>query len=120
MLRSIYFEDWIAPHATEPCKVECIMYKLPGATSVTAALSSYFDSTDPLTEDAIIVRRGLLTKAHSYWIPPADELGTYHKVVCQTRKPIRMFDGDDIVVQMLTSQSTTSEGAAWASYVSAG
>lgn len=100
-------------------KIQCVLYYLPGATSITGgAIGNYYDTTEPLIEDSIIVRKGMLVRPHTKWRDSA--VNGPANFYCNWRGHKRMYDGDDVILGLLTTVITSFDIDVFMQFTTAG
>lgn len=81
----------------QPGDHKALLFLSPGGLGITTPIASYYSVTDPLPEDAILIRRYKLNGPYvRRQVTGANQPITFH---LKWKGRIRYRDGDDIVIQ---------------------
>lgn len=102
--------------ATEPVdgKHQCLLVYRPASENVATPIASYWDSTDPLTEEGVKLRRLAMGRCHTREVNAATDIP--HVFTCRWKGQKRMYDGDDISAWILDEAGTTYRCQTWMSF----
>lgn len=105
----------IAPQTLTAGKYQCLMWKQLGGVAVADPIASYFSSTDPITEDAVLMRRNLMGRVETrrVFATAVVPLG----FTCKWRGNTLMRDGDAIDITIGSNVALTFDIRVWITYV---
>lgn len=93
-------------------KRQAMLTYRPAAENLATAIASYFDQTDPLTEEGVKMRRLAMSKCQTFH----EVAGTGLQVrphVFKWKGAKRLYDGDTIDMDVLTDAATTYDVQTW-------
>lgn len=107
VLTWVKVELWATDATPVAGKHQCMLTYRPGgeAFTTTSPITSWFLTTDPLTEDAIAVRRLKLGRGPHTTVTVTGASGPPH-FICFWRGRKLIHDGDDVVLSQLDAGST--------------
>lgn len=91
----------VAIKGTEPIvgKHQCLMIYKPAAENVATAIAAYWDTTDPLTEEGVKLRRLAMSKVTTVQTPSSNAIPA--NFLCKWKGAKHFYDGDSIDIFIL-------------------
>lgn len=88
-------------------KHQCMMFFRPGGSALPTPIAAWFDQTDPLTEDAIDIRRDTMSRRgpHTRVIISGQSGPLVMHCFWKGRRILR--DGDDVILSNLDANATS-------------
>lgn len=95
-------------------KHQYLLVYRPAAENLATPIASYWDSTDPLTEEGVKMRRLAMSKCETVMIS-ASSIVPYKRTF-KWKGAKRMYDGDDINLWVLDEATTTYDCEVWMTF----
>lgn len=93
-------------------KHQALLVYRPAAENVATPIASYWDATDPLTEEGVKLRRLAMSRCQTI-VEPGNAGIHPHMFSLRWRGIKQMYDGDDVSVWILDAAATTYNGQVW-------
>lgn len=105
----------IQPQSLAAGKYQCLMFKQLGPVTQADPIAAYFSSTDPLSEDAVLMRRNLMGRLETRRI--FSTAVTPIQFTCKWKGNSLMRDGDAINVAIGSNVALTFDIRVWVRYI---
>lgn len=114
VMRSVVVELQLKDLPANPANHTCLLWYRKAGETLTTPIAAYFDSTDPLTGNAQLIRRRLLSRPHTFRTVAGQAF--LPKMICKWRGRLRLNDGDLIVCTVLCSENCDYQATVWLRY----
>lgn len=115
LLRSLVIS--VQPTAIVEGRHQAGLFYRPASENVVTPIASYFDSSDPLTEEGVKIRRLAMSKVSSdaAFLTTGGGLPLPRRTF-RWKGAKRLYDGDDISLWFLDTTSTTYIAQVWTTF----
>lgn len=104
ILTDIRVDAWATDAVPVTGRHQCMLLYRSGAQVFANPVASWFDSSDPLSEDAIEIRRANLSPVLTQYVINNNDRPVHHICKWSGKRTIR--DGDDIILDLLDTAIT--------------
>lgn len=106
----------VVPQSIVAGKNQCLMWKHLGPVTMSDPIAAYWSSTDPLSEDAVLIRRNLMGRVDTKRVYASSVVP--FQMVCKWKGSSLMRDGDAIEISVNnTGSSVTFDVRVWITYI---
>lgn len=113
ILRSLVCVVW--PTSSVAGKHQHLLVYRPAAENLATAVAAYWDTTDPLTEEGVKMRRLAMSKCKTR-LTEAALSSDVHPTTLRWKGAKRLYDGDQITIDTLDAGATTYNCQVWTTF----
>lgn len=105
----------VEPQTLAAGKYQCLLFKKSAGVAFADPIGSYFEVADPLTEDAILIRRALMGRVETRRIFPSAVMPI--KFTCKWRGNSLFRDSDEVQIAINSNAALTFDMRIWNSHI---